>query len=405
MTKWGWNWWNGRQALQTSLDNDPFCNLNPLARRTEALRGIYDFAAEVQPLAEKILPKPWGPNPRIGLLYSWHQARRLWVEPGMRDKTPYYHSALRYSHWNTAIIPSDSALKQNGLDGFDVLIAGGIQIVEPEMPSRLETFVRQGGVLIVGEEAMSQDIYGRPLDTAQRLGIVFGKWLGSKDTTVAISETALTRTISGTIRHLSDLREMEISDGTPFISTTDGTSILTRRKLGRGFIYAISADLAYYPLAKMLSAVLEDAAHQRGALRIPDDWRSAEVSMADGNLAPNVLVSRRSYSDHHAILLLNCDNYQKKVRIKLPGLTGKWNSSEALTHLKISSRDGWYSITLKPNSPAIILLEKTLEQSAKAALPDRLANDTITPTAIGSFSSLDCESVGFVKDFDETATQ
>jgi hypothetical protein len=41
-------------------------------------------------------------------------------------------------------------------------------------------------------------------------------------------------------------------------------------------------------------------------------------------LAPNVLVSRRSYAEHHALLLRNGDPFGKEVRVALPQLDGEW---------------------------------------------------------------------------------
>lgn len=357
MTKWGYDWWDGRPNLRAKVDHT-YSNLNPLHRRTEALRGIHDFAAEVQTLADKILAKPWGPSARIGLLYSWPQARRWWIEPNRVDKTPYYHAALRYTHWNAALVPSDRALAPDGLTGYDVLITGGIRVVEPQMPARLEAFVRQGGVLVMGEEPMAEDLYGRPLDTAQRLGVRWGAWLGAKDTELAVPDTPVARAIDGTIRRIPNLREIEVTGGSALISTADGAPAVVRRKLGRGFVYAVAADLACYPLAKVLSAVLEDAARARGGAQTPDAWRTVEARTPEGSLSPNVLVSRRSYADHHAILLLNQDAYRKTVRLKVPGLTGTWCATEGLANAQLTPEDGWYRLTLDPGAPAVLMLEK-----------------------------------------------
>jgi len=357
-SKRGWIWWKDRDALVTEADKYPYSALNPLARRTEALRGIHDFAAEVQPLADRILPKPWGPAPCIGLLYSWPQARRWAVEPTARDKTAQYHAALRYSHWNCALVPSDGALAPDGLSGYEVLIAGGVRVVEPELPARLEAFVRGGGVLLAAEGAMAEDLYGRPLDTAKRLRLGFGEWLGAQETALKLPATPLAGAFPGAVRRLPDLRPVDAAGGTVVVATADGRPVVVRRALGRGFVYALGADLAGYPLAKLLAAVLEDAASARGMKAVPDAWRSVEARTADGALAPNVLVSRRSYPTHHALLLLNRDEYRKSIRLKLPGLTGAWRATEALSSTRLQARDGWYEVSLEPSSPAVVLLER-----------------------------------------------
>ncbi|MDH7569704.1 MAG: beta-galactosidase, partial [Armatimonadota bacterium] len=354
-SKRGWSWWKDREALVVEADRFPYSALIPLARRTDALRGIYDFAAEVQPLANRILPKPWGPPPRVGLLFSWPQARRWALEPTARNKTPHYHAALRYGHWNAALLPSDR-VAQGALADFDVLIAAGVRVAEPELPARLETFVRGGGVLVLGEEVPGEDLYGRSLDTAERVGVRFGAWEGPYEGEVRWPPTPLTHSIAGVVGRLPDRRVVTVSEGVPLVRTADGYPVVTRRKLGSGLVYAVGADLAGYPLAKLLAAVLEDAAAAQG---LPlQRWRAAEVCTPEGLLAPNVLVSRRSYPRHHAVLLLNRDEYPKRVRVQVPGLTGRWRASEGIAKKALPSSRGWYELELDRMAPAVLLLER-----------------------------------------------
>jgi hypothetical protein len=89
----GWAWWKDRAKVQTEADKYPYSNLNPIARRTDGLRGILEFSQEVLPLAPEILPKGWGPEPTVGLLYSWPQARRKVLDATTPGKTAAYYAA------------------------------------------------------------------------------------------------------------------------------------------------------------------------------------------------------------------------------------------------------------------------------------------------------------------------
>jgi len=359
-SKRGWIWWKGRAELVTEADKYPYSALNPLARRTDAIRGIYDFAAEIQPLADRILPKPWGPAPRIGLLYSWPQARQWQIDPTGRDKTSQYHAALRYAHWNIAMRPSDGVLARDGCADLDVLIAAGVRVVEPEMPARLEAFVRDGGVLVVGEEPMAEDLYGRPLDTPRRLGFSLGPWLGEQTARVAFPKSPLIEALTGEVAGLPDLRSLNAPGADVVLAASKATAgakgkpVLTRRTLGRGVVYVIAADMAGYTLAKVLTAVLADAAEGRFAGTMPAAWRAAEVRLPDGSLASNVLVSRRSYPTHHVLLLLNRDAYRKSVRVQV---SAAWQVSEAISRTPLTARDGWCDVSLDPGAPAVVLVE------------------------------------------------
>ncbi len=370
----GWTWWKGREAIITEADKYPYSSLIPLARRTEALRGILDFAREVQPLADRILPKPWGPTPRVGLLYSWPQARRWQVEPSARDKTAQYHAALRYGHWNAAVVPSDHALRDNGLDDFDVLIAAGVRVTEPEMGTRLERFVNQGGTLILGEEPLAEDLYGRALDTAQRLGVTFAAWQGEQNSKVDLPAKSVVAAISGTIERIADLRAVSAKQGQVLFRTAAGKPVVVRRRLGQGLVYASGADLAGYPLAKLLAAILVDAAVTRGADQVRSPWRAAEIRDEQGQLVPNVLLSRRSYPTHHALLLLNRDEYAKKLRLQITDLQVACSAEEALSQAKLKSQDGWYELEIAPLAPAVVLLQPAgLEPMSEPSPPRRAA--------------------------------
>jgi hypothetical protein len=351
-SKRGWMWWKGRDAIVTEADKYPYSSLNPLARRTDALRGILDFATEIQPLADRVLPKPWGPAPRIALLHSWPQARQWNVDPTGRDKTAQYHAALRYAHWHAALLPSDRALAGEGLANLDVLIAGGIRVVEPELPAKLETFVRGGGVLVVGEEPLAEDLYGRPLDTPKRLGFHLGDWVGEQSAVVAFPKSSLVDSLTGSVTRLPNLRSVGAEGAKVILAASQDKPIAIRRKLDHGLVYVIAADLAGYPLAKVLTAVLVDAARSDGS--VPAVWRAAEMRSADGSLATNVLISRRDYPTHQVLLLLNRDDYRKTVRVQVPG-TGR--VSEALSRTRLTSNNGWYEVTLDPGAPAVVLVE------------------------------------------------
>lgn len=353
----GWIWWKDRDALVTEADKYPYASLIPLARRTEALRGILDFAKEIQPLAERILPKPWGPAPCIGILYSWPQARHWAIDPAARNKTTAYHAALRYSHWNAALVPSDRVADGSGLKELDVLVVPGVAKVEPELPQRLEEFVRKGGTLILGEEVPGEDLYGQPLDTAKRLGVTLGRWLGPQQSKIILPAHPLSDAISGTIDRMTDLRSVSAVQGRVVVSDAKRRPLAVCRSLENGHIYASGADLAGYPLARLLAVILEDAAVARGQPAVPPAWRAAEVRDAKGTLVPNVLVSRRSYPTHHALVILNRDEYKKTIRVAIPGLDGKWKAEEALTHTALPARGTAYELTVEPNAPAVVLFE------------------------------------------------
>jgi len=369
-SKRGWAWRNTRADVVTEADKYPYSVLIPLARRTDALRGIHDFAAEVQPLANRILPKPWGPDPKIGLLYSWANTRRRVYEPELPDRTPAYYAALKYTHTNFRVIPSHNILKGDALSGLDVVIAGGIRHAEEALPSALERFVRAGGVLIVGEEPMALDLYGNLLDADNICGVDVGDSVEGGREMVPLPAELAPAELSGDVRLVSSLRTLNPEPGTSvLIKDARDRPVVTKRSLGKGFVYVQGADLVGYPLAKLLWTILADAS----GTEIPSTWRLARIHDATTEqLATNILLSRRSYDDYHAFLLMNRDGYDKTIRLRVDLPSGNWQVYDGLSGIKLDSPEGhktWRSqqlandgleLLIAAGDPAVVLIERAI---------------------------------------------
>lgn len=373
-SKRGWAWWRDRAKVRTEADKFPYSNLNPIARRTAALRGVYDFAREVQPVAGRILPKPWGPAARIGLLYSWPQARRCVYEPELGDKIPHYHAALKYSHWNVAVLPSDRVVAAGVPGDLDVLIVAGVRHCERELPERLERFARAGGVLIVGEETFDRDVYAHAVDTAATIGVESTGVSAGAGAVVSLAESTAASVLPGSVRLVSGVRTLRLPAGTGVV-VRDSTDrpIVTRKALGSGLVYFQAADVAGYALASLLWAILADAAQAKGHESVPWSWRLAEIrDPATGQLAPNVLLSRRSHDGYHALLLLNRDRFDKPIRVQLDVAEATWTVREALSGRVLSApgggdrwtapqlRDAGFTLELPAESPAVVLIERAI---------------------------------------------
>lgn len=140
--------------------------------------------------------------------------------------------------------------------------------------------------------------------------------------------------------------------------------VVTRRSQGAGLVYFQAADLIGYGLAEVCGVILSDAAKQRGRPTVPNSWRLAEIRSAHASgLATNVLLSRRSYATHHAFLLMNRDEYERAIRLRVPGLTGNWRVNQPLAAVPETKATGadlastGVRIDLAPGGPAVVLLE------------------------------------------------
>ena len=330
-SKRGWAWWQGRDNVLREADLFPYSNLIPFARRPDAIRGVLDFAQEMELVREYILPKPWGPPATVGMLYSWANARWAAWEPSWRDRTGNTHAAMRHLHWNFDMVPSHLAAPER-LSRYDLLVAGSVDRVEPELLERLAAFVRGGGKLLVVDSLMAQDLYGKPVDAAPLLGLrVSGRVpVGAGGFRVVGLPELLW--LPGAVDRGAARLDVEPLDATEVLwRDAEGRAVVTRHPLGKGAVVFVAADLRGYRLAKLLAAL-------RPLITAPPAMQVLDART--GELAPNVLVSRRSHASHHALLLLNTDPFPKLVRIRLRGLDGVWHACDPLDGRRFPSPAG-----------------------------------------------------------------
>lgn len=358
-SKRGWSWWKDDAALVTEADKYPYAGLIPLARRTDALRGILDFAVELQPIADRILRKPWGRQVRVGVVYSWEQARRRAFEPSLRDKTPAYYAALKYSHWLTGLVPSDQLTQPDGLREPQVLILGGIRHLSPAAWSALDAWVRQGHALIVAEEPAALDLYGQPLPAHELLPATFNAPAPSPGK-LALPAGTMRDRMPGDVTLRTPQRTLTLKPGAEaLVSTADGQPLVAGASVGGGLVYVSGADLVGYPLAKLLSVILEDAARRLGRQgALLDSWREVEVLDGDGHLAPNVLSSWREYPSHRALLLQNREGYAQTVTLQAPGEPA-WQVTDALRGQRLALPREPVKVTIPAGEPAVLLYERS----------------------------------------------
>ena len=160
-----------------------------------------------------------------------------------------------------------------------------------------------------------------------------------------------------------------MTDGVDVILADDsGAPLATRKRFGKGLVYFQAADVIGYPLAKLLWMIFADASAARGERKMPDEWRLAEIRNADGGqLAANILLSRRSYDDHHVLLLMNRDGYEKRLVVRLSGLRGAWRVTDGLTRKTMKGPEGrvWSAedlargihLTIQSGCPAVLVIE------------------------------------------------
>ena len=76
-------------------------------------------------------------------------------------------------------------------------------------------------------------------------------------------------------------------------------------------------------------------------------------------LATNILLSRRSHEDYHALLLMNRDDYDKTINLSIDLPAVEWQVRNGLSGNEIQplSDDG-FELFMPAGEPAVILIER-----------------------------------------------
>ncbi|MFH1742173.1 MAG: beta-galactosidase [bacterium] len=359
-SKRGWAWWEGKETLEAEALKHPYASLLPLARRTEALRGILDFALEMEKVRDCVLPKPWGPRTPIGFLWIWGNARRLACDGRLPEKTMAYYAALKCTHWPFEMIPSNTATIEN-LSKYEIIILAGTKYLEPEIAQNLEMYVRNGGLLLLGEETASQTPYGQSNGFTEIIGIHAGDY-ESTQSRVSRPQSLRNSFVPDELDRIERIRRLRLSeDVRPIIEDSLLQPIVIEKCLDDGRVWYQTADLRGYRLATLLSWLLETAGI------------AGEISIYDtdtGKCATNILVSLRDYGARRAILLRNQDRYPKNLSVRVPPRSGEWMVRDPLNEIQIDPPPGqtvWSNadlecggipLTLGPQDFRLLILER-----------------------------------------------
>jgi hypothetical protein len=245
-----------------------------------------------------------------------------------------YYAALRYSHWLFVMLPSDYATTED-LSKFNVVILAGAHFLEEETARNLEIYVRNGGLVLVGEETASHSPYGLSNGFLEILGVTVGE---RKSTPSRISrpQQALGYGLPEDLELREGIRHLRLSEGTePVLLDSSHQPVVTEHRIGGGRVWYQAADLQGYSLATLLSWLLELAGEQK---------HIAVYEPNGGGCATNILASLREYGGHTAILLRNQDGYSKSVRIMVLRRSGEWSVCDPLDQERIappSGRTAW----------------------------------------------------------------
>ncbi len=296
--KWERRLWDQKQRGENGLallaEAFPWLALNTACTPTEALAGLMDAKRDIFAMQDLFGPRDRGlpASNRVAFLVS-QDTERLGLAAGHANHTFSKANALAMAH--DAHLPVDAVFAEqlNGrLGDYRVLVAAGIDV---RTPSISREWIEDGGVLVVLQEAMQLDEYGRPLDIQS--DVYSGISLGAPCKAEAQTFEFLGRTWNAV-----PYREVSFDKKAGWkvlASLPDGHPAIARRKIGKGKVYYVGVR---FPTpgdeGRLVAALAADRGiaptceTQDPATRNPVDGIEVQAARGDGGDVGFVVCNR-----------------------------------------------------------------------------------------------------------------
>ncbi|MBS1370132.1 MAG: hypothetical protein HPZ91_09280 [Lentisphaeria bacterium] len=222
----------------------PYLMLNPYAVPTEALLGLMDAKREILAVNDLFTPRDRGVTHEVALLFSYPTMRYTRAS-GYPQQLANYTCALEYSQF-----PIDFLLEEQLPEGrqarYRAIVAPGVSAVLPESAAYLEKYVRNGGILILGQEALQCDEYGFAANRSFP-GIKVAGMQSSDHGTFSFAG----RKFSAGLWNLA-----ELSEEWRELAQLNKKGVLFSRKFGRGEVFFLNARMPQQELGSLLGTIL-----------------------------------------------------------------------------------------------------------------------------------------------------
>ena len=260
------------------------------------------------------------------------------------------------------------------LSRYRVVVAAGVRNIYPQTMDAMTRYVKQGGVLILGEQPFPEDEYGHPIARNEMLDFQT-KALKSENKTLNLNLPRYDL-LPGNLQ--ARLKNIPVSGRNwETIAMFDGKPAVLCKSYGKGTVYFIGAVLPDYSLAALLVPILQKHGIQPVA-RVIDETR--------GDLAANVeLHTAKNSSGMQAFLMFNWDRYPKMVQLEAKSFQTAGRAIDLFAGRELEIRNGGISVLLPPymrtvvvNGPSNELLARFGEFPAQtqADLTERIKAET-----------------------------
>lgn len=227
-------------------ENYGYMLLNPYGVPTEALKGIMDAKLDAIAVSDLFASRDRGVNRNVAFLYSYptdHIAYAL--GHSNRKLLDLYAEAIEYAHIPLDIV-CEEQLSENRQNRYKVVFAAGVDGVYANTPAYLEQYVRDGGVLFLGQETMDRNELSWPREINTFPNIITGE--------PVLYAESMSFSYNGKKYQASLYKKTAVNDEWKKIGFIEKEPVFFEKQIGKGKVYFLNAKMD----ANNLSAFLAD---------------------------------------------------------------------------------------------------------------------------------------------------
>ncbi|MDP6353826.1 MAG: beta-galactosidase trimerization domain-containing protein [Planctomycetota bacterium] len=256
-----------------SAESHPGSLFSPYKCSAESLKAIAETEVEINSVGDTVLPKP-RIDGQLAIVYPL-ETFRAYV-PENSKKWISYHATRDFLRYLVPLFCSDvdvdvlhtKHLIEGRAKNYRAIFLRQYERVPPGVLEALENYVRAGGVLVVDYSSLKvDDLWHKTVDAESLTGVKVTKM--RKDEEKAGSFLTVPRHINSATG-----AQVELGKARPVMSFEDGNCAIARRRLGRGKVYFIAAEMSYDGISDFVERIVDETrAESEIVVRKPDGTR------------------------------------------------------------------------------------------------------------------------------------
>jgi len=161
-----WKTFEGAKANVINGGYKAYSTLNPYNWPVGELVGFKQFAEELEPYRDRLLPFPRFREPSVAIFYSYPTLRMLPISrEAFERKMFHWYAALLYGNYPLHFVFEED-LKKGLPDGIEALVVPCATYLEDGTLEAIRKFAAAGHPVIADDGAFRFDEYGSPLDAS-----------------------------------------------------------------------------------------------------------------------------------------------------------------------------------------------------------------------------------------------